>query len=514
MEKGAANLSKIPNRGIPRKKSREFFQTEHLQPNLKKRSIRGGIITVSSQGIKFVLTLGSNICLARLLTPADHGLVSMVMAVVNFMKLFKDLGLSMATVQREEINHAQVSTLFWVNVVFSLIIGLITVLLAPVIAQFYQEPRLVWITIALASGILISGLGTQHTALLQRQMQYSKLASCELIAQLLGVSLAILAALNGLGYWALVIYPIATASTLTLGILLSCGWIPSWPSWDPAIPSMLKFGGNLTGFTVINYFARNADNILIGKYVGTTQLGLYAKAYQLLLLPITQINGPIRSVAIPLLSRLSDSPAKYRRAYIKLVQKLMLLTAPLIAFMMATSDWLITILLGEQWISATPIFLWLGLAGAMQPVANSVGWLLISQGQTGRMLRWGFISTILAVTSFGVGLPWGATGVAASYSLVWTLITLPLLFWYVGQSGPVRTKDFYVATAPIILAITITAAALLCFRFYFQSTNTILGCLIAGLITILFFIGTLLTFPSGRAIIKDLKDIVKNFTLA
>ncbi|WP_299410524.1 lipopolysaccharide biosynthesis protein [Acaryochloris sp. IP29b_bin.148] len=502
----------MSNRGVPNEKNREFFKTEHLQPNLKRRSIQGGLITVSSQGVKFALTLISNICLARLLTPADHGLVSMVMAVIGFMKLFKDLGLSMATVQRKEINHAQVSTLFWINLAFSLLIGLITVILAPVIAQFYQEPRLVWITIALASGIVISGLGTQHIALLQRQMQYSKLAACELIAQVCGVGLAIVAALQGMGYWALVIYPIATATTLTLGALLSCGWIPGWPSWDPEIPSMLKFGGNLTGFTVINYCARNVDNILIGKYLGKTQLGLYAKAYQLLLLPIKQINGPIRSVAIPLLSRLSDSPEKYRRAYIKIVQKLMLLTVPLVAFMMATSDWLIAILLGKQWIPATPIFLWLGLAGAMQPVANSVGWLLISQGQTDRMLIWGIISTILAVTSFGIGLPWGATGVAASYALVWILITMPLLFWFVGKSGPVRTQDFYVATAPIILALITTAAALLCFRFYFQSPHILLGCLLAGVITISVFIGTLLTFPSGRAIVQDSKDIMKNFT--
>lgn len=507
-------MSKIPNRGIPSKKTPEFFRTEHLQSNLKNRSIRGGIITISSQGVKFLLTLASNIYLARLLTPADHGLVNMVMAVVGFMKLFKDLGLSMATVQREEINHAQVSTLFWVNFVFSLLIGLITVMLSPLVAQFYQEPRLVWITIALASGILISGLGTQHTALLQRQMQYSKLAGCELIAQLIGVSLAIVAALNGMGYWALVIYPIATATTLTLGIFLSCGWMPGWPTWDPAIPSMLKFGGNLTGFTIINYFARHMDNILIGKYIGTTQLGLYAKAYQLLLLPINQINGPIRSVAIPLLSRLSDSPQKYRKTYIKIVQKLMLLTVPLIAFMMATSDWLIAILLGEQWIPATPIFLWLGLAGALQPVANSVGWLLISQGQTDRMLRWGMISTILAVTSFVMGLPWGATGVAASYALVWTLVTMPLLFWFVGQSGPVRTKDFYVAAAPLILAAITTAAALLSFRFYFTPSNIIWGCLFAGLITIVVFLGSLLIFPRGRAVLEDLKDLIDNFKLA
>ncbi len=438
----------------------------------------------------------------------------MVMALVGFMTLFKDLGLSMATIQQEEINHSQVSTLFWVNVGFSLAIGLLTACLAPGIAQFYNEPRLIWITVALASGIVVSGFGTQQTALLQRQMQYSKLAICEITALFVGVSLAILAAWRGMGYWALVIYPVSMATTLTLGVVVSCGWWPGWPKWDSGIQSMLAFGRNLTGFSIINYFARNLDNVLIGKYVGTVQLGLYAKAYQLLLLPINQINAPIRSVAVPLLSRLADAPEKYRRTYLKIIQKLMLLTVPLIGFMIATSDWLIEILLGKQWQQAASIFVWLGLVGLLQPVSNSVGWLFISQGQTDRMLRWGIISTVLSVISFCIGLPWGANGVAASYSLVWLFITMPLLLWFVGQSGPVKTKDFYIAAAPIAVATVTTAAILLIFRMYFIVPNAISGCILAGFITITIFLGTLLTLTSGRKILKDVRSFIDTLVTA
>ncbi len=497
------------NQNNSSQKKKDCFQTTHLRKNLKQRSIRGGAITITAQAVKFLLTLASNIWLARLLTPEDTGLVTKVMAIVGFMTLFKDLGLSMATVQRAEINHEQVSTVFWVNIVFSLLTSAVTAVLAPLIAQFYQDQRLVPITLTLAAGILVGGIGTQHAALLQRKMKYAKLATCEILAQFMGVSIAIIAAWEGAGYWALVLYPLVTATVSSLSVIVSCGWLPGRPRWAQGANEMLKFGGNLTGFSLINYMARNIDNILIGKYIGTAQLGLYAKAYQLLVLPLNQINEPIRSVAVPLLSQLLDSPEQYRRTYIKILQKLMLLTMPLVIYMIATADWLIVILLGEQWQQAAPIFVCLGFAGLLQPIASSTGWLFISQGQTDRMLRWGVLNTILTVSSFCFGLPFGAIGVAASYSIVGMCITNPLLFWYVGRHGPIKTKDFYIAGSPILIAAATTAVFLIFFRYFWHLESMLMSCIVAGLIVIIGFLGSLMTFPSGRNIMRDTRDFTK-----
>jgi O-antigen/teichoic acid export membrane protein len=499
-------LSKPFNKDDSSQQERDFFQTTHLKSNLKQRSIRGGAITVTAQAFKFLLMLASNIWLARLLTPEDMGLVTKVMAIVGFMTLFKDLGLSMATVQREEIDHAQVSALFWVNVAFSLLAGVVTAALAPLIAQFYQDARLIPITLALAAGIALGGLGTQHAALLQRQMQYSKLAACEILSQFIGVSSAIAAAWQGAGYWALVIYPLVVAIMLSLSVIVVCGWLPGRPRWAKGTDEMLRFGGNLTGFGLINYMARNFDNILIGKYVGTAQLGLYAKAYQLLVLPLNQINEPIRSVAVPLLSQLLDTPERYRRTYLKILQKLMLITMPLVIYMIATADWLIAILLGEQWQQATPIYVCLGFSGLLQPVASSAGWLFISQGRTDRMFRWGIMSTVLTISSFCIGLPFGAIGVAASYSAIGVLITNPLLFWYVGRCGPVKMKDFYIAASPILVASLVTSLALLSFRGFWHLQNPLLNCLIAVGITIISFLSILMFLPSGRSIVKEVRN--------
>src|SRR5262249_1991158 len=211
---------------------------------------------------------------------------------------------------------------------------------------------------------------------------------------------------------------------------------------------ILIFGGNLTGFSFINYLARNVDNLLVGRYWGPYQLGLYSRAYQLLLLPLDQINSPITAVAVPALSRLADSPDRYRHAYIRLLEKIAIVTMPLMALLIMTSDSVVRLVLGPQWLGVTPIFTLLGIAGLIQPILSTTGWLFTTQGRARDMFQWGLIGCTLIIASIFAGLPWGAIGVAASYSVTNVCLIAPLLFWYVTRSGPVRMWDFYRAIGP------------------------------------------------------------------
>ncbi|WP_373528633.1 lipopolysaccharide biosynthesis protein [Nostoc sp.] len=493
-------------------KNNQYFRTEHLKTDLKGRSVRGGAVTLGAQSVKFCLTLGSNVVLARLLTPQDYGLVGMVTVVTGLVAIFKDLGLSAATVQKEEINHQQVSTLFWVNVALGIVTMLVTVAIAPVIAWFYQEPRLFWITLSLGSGFIISGLGVQHSALLNRQMQYKALTINEIVSVTIGIGSAIVAARFGLGYWALVILPLVTGIVSTVGLWTVCSWRPSLPARQSGVRSMLVFGGNLTGFNIVNYFARNLDNLLIGKVWGAQQLGLYAKAYQLLLLPLQQINGPFQKVAIPALSRLVDSPERYRQAYLRILEKLTIITAPLVVFMIATSDWIVLLLLGPQWIDATPIFSLLGIAAFTQPVANTTGWLFITQGRTNHMFQWGIVGSILSATAIVFGVQWGAIGVAASYSISGLLIRTPILFWYVGRSGSVKGRDLYRTMAPSTLASLWSLCVLLVSRQWLGIFHPIISLTIAFLINIAITLLVLIALPAGRAALQDFKNLIPLIT--
>ena len=483
------------------------FRTEHLKADLSTRTARGGAVTLAAQLLKFLISTTSTIVLARLLTPQDYGLIGMVAVVTGFVSIFKDMGLAIATIQKEEINGDQVSTLFWINVVISIAVMLVTTAIAPAVAWFYGEPRLTLVTVGFAGALVFGGLAVQHEALLRRQMRFTSLAVIEISSLIVGIVAAVIFASHGARYWALVVNQLVQAITYAVGVWIICGWIPGRPRRHSGVRSMFAFGGNLTGFHVINYFARNLDNMLIGKFWGSWQLGLYAKAYQLLLLPIDQINSPIAAVAIPALSRLADSPERYRRAYLRILQKVAILTMPAMAFMIGCSDWIITLVLGPQWIDASRIFALLGIVGLVQPIANTTGWLFMTQGRTRHMFQWGLIGASIIIISIIAGLPWGAVGVAASYSSVFLLIVTPLLFWFVGRHGPVRTMDFYRAIAPIAGAALCVLAILLAVRRWMSITQPLTGLIIGLAIT---FAATLLVLSlslEGRIALRDFKQM-------
>ncbi|MCH7559555.1 MAG: lipopolysaccharide biosynthesis protein [Planctomycetes bacterium] len=282
--------------------------------------------------------MGSLAVLARLLTPGDFGLIAMVTVVTGFVALFKDMGLSMATVQKAHINHAQVSTLFWINMAISAVIMALTALIAPGVAWFYHEPRLTWITLAMAAAFIFGGLTIQHQALLRRQMRFGTLTLIEVVSMLVGAAMAIIFAWYGAGYWALVVMQLGIAITTAVGVWFVSGWRPGLPVRGSGVRPMLTFGGYLTAFSFVNYLGGSAPSVLLGRFCGDHVLGLYSKAYSLLLLPIKQINGPVSLVGMPALSRLQKDPVQYRRYYSKIVSLVLLLTMPMAVLLFVTAD--------------------------------------------------------------------------------------------------------------------------------------------------------------------------------
>jgi PST family polysaccharide transporter len=496
------------------------FRTDHLQADLGGRSARGGMVTLSAQVFKFVFSTVATIVLARLLTPQDYGLIGMVVIITNFVGMFQYLGLSTATVRWSELNHEQVSTLFWINLGLSTAIALLTFASAPLVARFYHEPRLVWIAAGYAVSILLTGIYIQHEALMMRQMRFAAIAIVETAALLIGFAAAILAAWRGAGYWALVVNQLVMTLVTLFGIWSLCRWRPGLPARGAGVRSMLSYGGNLTGFNFMTYFARNLDNVLIGKFWGAYQLGVYSRAYQMLLMPMQQINAPLVAVAVPTLSRLADSPERYRAAFLKILEKIAMITMPGVVFMIATSDWLVVFLLGPQWREAGRIFMLLGVAAIIQPVTRTALWLFTTQGRTRELFKWGIIGGAISIVSIVAGLPWGATGVAASYAVTDLCIATPLLFWYVGRRGPVRTADFYRTIAPVSAASVCSLATLLLCRPWLNEVPRMVARLsIAFGITVVVSLLVLSALPAGRLAMLSLKEtfmllLKRNHTVA
>jgi len=496
----------MPNDKIVAKTSlRSSFDTEHLKTDLKARSVLGGAAMMLGQSAHLVIQTASTIVMARLLTPVDFGLIAMVTAVTGFAALFKDLGLSMATVQKAEINHEQISTLFWINVAVSTTIALITAAVAPAIAWFYGEPRLTLITVALSLVFLLGGLTVQHQALLQRQMRFTALAAIQVISILAGVVAAIAAASMGAGYWALVIMQVVTAVFISSAVWLLCGWRPGRPVRRTDIKGMLLFGANLTGFDTVNYFARNFDNILLGRFWGASALGLYSRAYNIMMLPISQIRGPLNTVAIPALTHLQNDPIRFKMYYIKLITLIAFIAMPLMAFLFVCADQVIYLLLGSQWLGAAAIFKILCINAFIQPVSTTWGLVLVSLGQSKKYLTWGIINSIFISISFILGLPWGAIGVAAAYTIVSYVLLAPTL-WYCFRQTPIAIADFFSAIFRPVIASIIMGFVIFTVRSYLSTASEIvlLGCsFISGFLTYLI---VFILLPGGLLFLKELSS--------
>jgi O-antigen/teichoic acid export membrane protein len=381
----------------------------------------------------------------------------MVTVVTGFGAIFMDLGLSAATIQAPDISHEQVTALFWINVAFGLALTATFSLSAPLLATIYGIPQLLPIAITLAFTFTIDSISAQHRALLRRAMQFKTLAIIEVTACLTGVLTGVGLAFYGAGHWALVSIPLSTACTQCIATWLRTGWIPGLPSFNVAgTLEMLRFGGYLSGFSVVNYFARNADQLLIGRYCGALSLGNYSRAYNLMMLPISQINGPLTGVMVPALSLLRNDKIAFARLYLRTVNAVSWLTVPLMALLAALSNDLFPILYGDQWKEAGIIFKLLAPAAIIQPFYNSIGWVFVGTGKTDRMFSWSLIASPIIVLSIAAGLPFGARGVAIGYGVALLFGVLPWTISYITKDTAITKQSIIGAVAaPFLVAVTV-----------------------------------------------------------
>jgi PST family polysaccharide transporter len=467
----------------------------------KQATVRGVTISYATQFVKLGLQFASQVIIARLLFPKDFGLVAMAAPVIAFATLFADLGLTQATVQRQLISQAEQSFLFWISLFASFVSGLIVICAAPLAVAFYGEPRVGLIVVALGVIVMSSGVAAQQKALLNRHLRFGALATVDLMSLLIGSISGVLMALAGWSYWSIVGQQAASSLVSLIMYWWLSGWKPSRPSRITSARSLLSFGGNVTTFNFVNFFARNLDNVLIGKVLGEAPLGLYDRAYKLLLLPLNQITQPIGRVAQPLLARsLQDEPL-YQRTYFRLLELVLMLTYPGIIFAGLASHDLIITVLGKQWEGAAPIFAVLAIGGLFAPISNSTGWLFTTQDRTGEMRNYGVLSSAAFAMSFIVGLRWGPLGVASCYIAV-GCIQGPLVWWAATRKGPVSTQSLVRVTAAYALASLMTAVVIILGTRYLPSSPVTLGILLVSAY-VTFLAGLTLT-AVGR---KSLGDV-------
>ena len=364
--------------------------------------------------------------LARLLTPGDFGLVSMVTGVTGFAEAFKDAGLSLATIQRERITQQQVSTLFWINVGLSIILTALVLALAPVLAVFYHDPRLSWVAAAIACTFLLGGLTVQHQALLRRNLRFKALAVIDIISLATGVLTAIGMAVMGFHYWALVGMTLMSAVTNVVAVWIILPWRPSRPQRGSGVRPLVNFGGNIVTIRFAYCFVSNAPNVLIGWYWGAGAVGLYQKAYSLLMFAIDQIHGPVAAVALSPLSRVQSEPERFRRYFLAGYFIVISFALPVVVISAVFSEEIIRIVLGAQWGGAIAIFRWLAIGSIFVILLNPLGMVLQAAGRAARQVKITLIDSALVTGAYLAGLSFGPVGVATGFVIVRGLSYIPI----------------------------------------------------------------------------------------
>jgi PST family polysaccharide transporter len=283
--------------------------------NLRQSTISGMGWSVAArlgrQGFQFAV----GVILARLLTPDAFGLIGMVAVFVAFAGIFTDLGFGSALIQKQETRPAHYQSIFWLNIAVGLFLTLLFLVIAPLIARFYDEPLLTPLTMLISLNFLIGSFGVVHNSRLKKGLRFKRLAIVELIAIVVSGVIAIVLALLGFGVWALAIQSVLlTFSTVVLLWIVS-DWRPALKFNKGAVRELVGFSSNLLGFSSLNYWIRNSDNLLVGRFLGTSALGIYSRAYSIMLLPLTMVSKTIGQVMFPAFSKIQDDKGRVGRIY-------------------------------------------------------------------------------------------------------------------------------------------------------------------------------------------------------
>jgi len=413
------------------------------------RARRGAVWSVAQICLRNGVSLCLTAALARVLSADDYGLVGMVATLTGFLMVFSDMGFSWASVQRKGLTHGQVTSLFWLNVVAGFLLWVLCMVLAPGLARFFGREELITITSILGATFAMSGVAVQPMALLKRAMDFRVIAEIEIAATICGAVSAIAVAVSGGGYWALVAQGLISAAVRSSLVLLRTSWRFKRPVKGTGVRELIALGGLLSINDVLIFISRNLDGLLIGRVWGARELGLYNRAYFLMLLPSSLINSVLAGLMVPSLSAFQDDREHFGTIYRRAIVVVAYIGTPMAVGLALTAAPAVELVYGPKWGEVATILAWLSIAGISQPVYNTNGWLFTATGRGMQYLTLTLVNTILLSMVFFWTVRDGAIAVAQGYGVAMGLvIPLPAL-WYSHRVVGLTLTPTLRALAPV-----------------------------------------------------------------
>lgn len=436
--------------------------------------------------------------LARLLTPTDFGLYTMVMAVVGILFMFRDAGVESALVQADKISPAQLATLNSFNATWGFVLALTVLALGPALAAFYDEPRLIGASAAAAASFLIYGFDVQPAALMLRAHRFKTHAIIEFVGLTLGLIAALIFAIYRLGYWALFALDFVVAATLLIGHVKTMQWRPRFGGQWQAVRSMLSFGRTLSYVRLLGHCCRNIDQIIIGWALGPAALAIYAKSIRLVNMPHDAVNWPLTKIAVPSLSRQKNDPAQFRATFSRLNGISATLGLPIVVWIGVSADSIVATLYGPQWTSMVPIVQLVAVLGIFNTVMAGPAWIYVSTAAVKRQIPWEILTFIALTTSLIYGVKQGLDG--ASIAVVTAGVVLRIGAWlYSIQRSPINGATVLISLwRPVLAATTTTAITFAAVERLPAMASAPILAFVSGLVVLLTYLVIWLIIPQGR----------------
>jgi PST family polysaccharide transporter len=442
-----------------------------------------------------VLQFGTSVAIARLLGPQELGLMAMIMVFTGFAAIFYDMGLGSALIQRKDLSEGHLNSVFWINAGTGALMTVLFMASAPLIARFYGQPALRLLTMVVSLTFIPAALGVVQVSVLGKELNFRARFWIETISTLVSGALAVFMALTGAGIWSLVAQSLSLAALRFVITWHISTWRPTW-SFDPeAFRELFKFSRNVLANGAVQYWGRNVDRLLLGRFIGSAGVGLYGLAFRSITLPLELTTNVTNSVMFPVFAAIQGDADTLRRAYLRSICMIALLTFPLMIGLAVLANPLVLFLYGDKWRASIGIVQILAFSGIAQSVYNTAAWLFLSQGRSDILLWLGVYASVVRVCGVIAGIHWGAMGVAWAYLIGTYLFLLYPTWLFAGRLLNLGFDKLLLNLAePFLSASGMGAAVWMCDQWVFGhlapwlrvATGVPCGILIYSLLIYLF----------------------------
>lgn len=481
----------------------DWFTSAMRAEEIKQRSVSGVVATALRRVATQLIQLVALVLLARLLTPSETGLVAMVTAVTGFAGLLAEMALTNLTFRLPNLNHAQCSNLFWLRLLFHALAAVTLLLSAPLLSDFYGDPRAAGALTVLAAGLLVTALGTQHAALLRRNLRFIVMARVAIASAAATSVVSVAAAFQGFGYWALIAGALAGNLASLLLLWHGCSWRPSAPRRGAGMTSLLSQGAQLSTFGVLAYAAGNMSQVVIGRSWGAAEAGLYVRGANLQQQMLSVLWAPLDAITGPAMARLRAEPERMARYYYRVSTLLVTAALPIVFLGLALPLELTRTLLGPQWDTSAEVLRWLSVGALPTVISHTASWVFFSVSDTAAVMRWGFIGWPAMILAVLVGSAFGPVAIAVSLSATTTLLMVPCMLT-AFKGTPIRLGALLRALGPAAAACILAAAPTLAVLSQLPAGSEALRLAVAIPVFGAIYAGLLLTVFGQRPLFQEI----------